>query len=476
MISIFLSETVVMFFISFLSPLTMPEEAFLDAALLTLMVTPLLYLFVYRPIRLYVSELRSTQEALQLSEKRFRDIADNAFEWIWEVDSEGRYTYASHVVEKILGYEPEEVLGKYFYDLFHAEDREDLKTAALEVFKTKQPFREFINRNIHKNGDIVWLSTSGVPIVDEGGNLLGYRGSDADITVRKQAEEELIRAQEEWKKTFDTIPDLILVTDNRLKIVNVNKAMVERIGISREDLIGKPCYEVVHGTAEPPSYCPHSETLSDGKERIREIYEDSLKGHFLVSSTPLYDSYQKPYGVVEVARDITELKKLEEKLQRAVITDELTGLHNRRGFTILSEQQLNVASRDNRMLTLLYADLDNMKQINDNFGHAAGDTALVDAAHILRNSFRKSDVIGRIGGDEFAVLLAGNPDSDNVIIEHLRNNVRIFNARNERSYELSLSTGIAHYDPEHSCTLDELLDRADRAMYEQKNLKRKSRG
>jgi diguanylate cyclase (GGDEF)-like protein len=216
--------------------------------------------------------------------------------------------------------------------------------------------------------------------------------------------------------------------------------------------------------------------LSDGKERIREIYEDSLKGHFLVSSTPLYDSHQKPYGVVEVARDITELKKLEEKLQRAVITDELTGLHNRRGFTILSEQQLNVASRDNRMLTLLYADLDNMKQINDNFGHAAGDTALVDAAHILRNSFRKSDVIGRIGGDEFAVLLAGGAHDDTVIIGHLHNNVRMFNERNKRSYELSLSLGIAHYDPEHAYTLDALLDRADSAMYEQKNLRRKSRG
>ena len=272
MVSIFLSESFVMFFLTFLPPLSTTTEAFLDAAALTVMITPLLYFFVYRPIRLHVDELRRTKEEVQLNERRFRDIADNALEWIWEVDAEGKYTYASPVVEKILGFKPDEVIGKHFYDFFLPEERETLKTAALEAFRTKEPFREFINRNIHKNGYVIWLSTSGVPIVDETGNLLGFRGSDADITERRQAEEKIKRAEKEWKETFNTIPDLILVTDNRHRIVNVNKAMAEKLGLTREELMGRFCYEVIHGTEAPPPDCPHSQTISGGRPHSRVLY------------------------------------------------------------------------------------------------------------------------------------------------------------------------------------------------------------
>ncbi len=141
-----------------------------------------------------ITERKRAEDALRESEERFQQVAENAQEWIWEVDTNGLYTYASPVVEKILGYRSEEVIGKkHFYDLFHPEDREELKKAAFVVFAKKQPFREFMNQNVHKNGKAVWLSTSGVPILDEGGNLLGYRGSDTDITERKQAEEVIKR-------------------------------------------------------------------------------------------------------------------------------------------------------------------------------------------------------------------------------------------------------------------------------------------
>jgi len=131
------------------------------------------------------------EELLRESEKRFLYIAENALEWIWEVDPKGKYTYASPVVEKILGYKPEEIFKKYFYDLFHPEDRKKLKKAAFAVFAKKKPFREFINRNVHRNGKIIWLSTSGVPIFDGKKNFLGYRGADIDITERKAIEQEL---------------------------------------------------------------------------------------------------------------------------------------------------------------------------------------------------------------------------------------------------------------------------------------------
>jgi PAS domain S-box-containing protein len=135
-----------------------------------------------------ITERKRMEDALRASEERFRLVAENSQEWIWEVNAEGLYTYASPVVEKILGYKPEEIVGtKHFYEFFHPDAREEQKRAAFEVFNKRQSFREFVNLNLHKDGSPVWLSTSGVPVLDEKGNLLGYRGADTDVTGRKQA-------------------------------------------------------------------------------------------------------------------------------------------------------------------------------------------------------------------------------------------------------------------------------------------------
>jgi len=151
---------------------------------------------------------KQAEEALREREKRFRDIAENAMEWIWEIDASGKYTYASPIVEELLGYKPEEVLGRHFYDLFHPEDREELKKAAFEVFAQRGRFREFINRNVHKSGKTIWVSTGGVPILDEEGNLLGYRGADIDVTERKEAEAALRDSEARLRTQNTTLVEL----------------------------------------------------------------------------------------------------------------------------------------------------------------------------------------------------------------------------------------------------------------------------
>jgi PAS domain S-box-containing protein len=135
-----------------------------------------------------ITERKQMEDALRESEERFREVAENEQEWIWEVDAEGTYTYASPVVEKMLGYKPEEIVGKkYFYDLFHPDRRQEMKKAAFDVYNKKQPFREFLNHNVHKDGTSVWLLTSGVPMLDKEGNLRGYRGGDIDVTGRMRS-------------------------------------------------------------------------------------------------------------------------------------------------------------------------------------------------------------------------------------------------------------------------------------------------
>ena len=179
--------------------------------------------------------------------------------------------------------------------------------------------------------------------------------------------------------------------------------------------------------------------------------------------------------------EIVERKKLEEKLRAASITDELTGLLNRRGFLAIAKKQVEIAKRDKRNFSILYLDLNEMKKINDEFGHKEGDQALLDIATVLKKTFRVSDSIARMGGDEFIVLIT-EPHSSTIektVAQHLHDNLRIHNEQTEKGYRLAVSMGMAHYDPERPCSLEELLARADELMYEHKlravNLKKRYR-
>jgi PAS domain S-box-containing protein len=187
-----------------------------------------------------VTQRRQAEEALRESEKRFRDIAENTAEWIWEVDADGKYTYASPVVEKLLGYAPQEMLEKHFYDLVAPEDREELKKAAFAIFSARQSFRDFLNRNLHKNGEVVWLLTSGVPILDDQGRLLGYRGSDIDVTARRQAEEALRESDARFRNLLEYIPGISIQgygTDGTVHYWN--KTSEEVYGYTAAEALGK---------------------------------------------------------------------------------------------------------------------------------------------------------------------------------------------------------------------------------------------
>ena len=186
-----------------------------------------------------LSELERAGETLWEREKRFSDIAENALEWIWEVDANGKYTYSSSAVEKILGYKPEEILKKHFYDLFPPEDQEELKKAAFEAFAQKQPFREFINPNVHKNGDTVLLSTSGTPIIDKEGNLLGYRGADTDITGRKKMEKALRESEEFTHSLLENAPNPIVVINPDTSIKYVNPAFEKLTAFTLDEIAGR---------------------------------------------------------------------------------------------------------------------------------------------------------------------------------------------------------------------------------------------
>jgi diguanylate cyclase (GGDEF)-like protein len=136
------------------------------------------------------------------------------------------------------------------------------------------------------------------------------------------------------------------------------------------------------------------------------------------------------------------------------------------------EHLAKAAKRQGKGMFMLYTDLDNLKQINDTWGHLEGDRALIDIANILKSNHRESDVVARLGGDEFAVIPFGfEGDNIDIILDRLKKAIELHNSTGNRKYKLSLSSGVAFYDPKNPCSIDELLGKADKLMYEQKKNK-----
>jgi diguanylate cyclase (GGDEF)-like protein len=182
------------------------------------------------------------------------------------------------------------------------------------------------------------------------------------------------------------------------------------------------------------------------------------------------DFIKKPFTMKELISRVRHVE-LQEKVRMLSITDELTGLFNRRGFFTFAEQFLKLGKRQKKGIFILYADLDNLKVINDTLGHQEGDLALVDIATIFKETCRETDIIARIGGDEFVAILTGATGNDiGKIVDRLQGKLDNHNATKNRKYRLSISLGISSYDPENPCSVDELIAKADKMMYEQKRL------
>jgi diguanylate cyclase (GGDEF)-like protein len=185
------------------------------------------------------------------------------------------------------------------------------------------------------------------------------------------------------------------------------------------------------------------------------------------------DSPEKFFGVmacllIRTARNAIQQCMAQEELRNLALTDDLTGLHNRRGLFALAGQQLKLARRNHQCALLFFADVDGLKQINDRLGHSEGDIAIRRVARILRDAFRDSDIVARLGGDEFAILAnEASLDSQKDIWWRLKENLRAEGSRNPR-YSLSLSVGVARFDPRSALTLSSLLEYVDQAMYEAK--------
>lgn len=312
---IYLSDSILELFVK--DPEMFTQIAIFKGWMFILTTAILLYVLIARRMKIIIG----SEKLLKRSEERFKQIAENAEEIIWELDKDGIFTYISPVFETIIGYKPEEIVDKkYFYDLIDPALKDKAKEIFSDIFANKKVMKRFIIHCVHKNGQIIILESNASPFISSQGNLVGYRGASIDITERNNAEMALQESEEKYRTLIQTSPDAILMlslkgeillTNEEAAIIHEYKSKEEMIGLNAECLI--PSEEVEH------IYKNLEMVLKTGKSVYDEyifIKKDGDRFFADLNLSVVFDAGNKPKAVIGVARDITERKISELELEK----------------------------------------------------------------------------------------------------------------------------------------------------------------
>lgn len=415
------------------------------------------------------------------------------------VDAEGRYLYVSAAFETIFGYAPEEVIGRQMLELVHPEDRARTLEAASGIMAGNVE-RHFENRYVRKDGRIVHIMWSARWSEAEQARIAVAR----DITDRKRDEamRMAVHAISDVTHKTDDMPALLAaiheIVGSLLPAGNfflaLHDAQKDELSFpyyvderhaappSQRLDAGSLCAELIH-SGRPLWITPDSRMSPDLLARAdvgaAAIYwlgvplqgRNGMVGALVVRGYSADIQYSEQdmrtlqFISLQVAAAI-ERKQMVERLEHAALYDPLTDLPNRRLFQDRLLHALALARRDTSSLALLYLDLDQFKQVNDDYGHAMGDLLLQELAVRIRSCIRESDTVSRMGGDEFLILLNGiqTPADAFVVAETIRTMVCHPMVLEGREFTVSPSIGIAHF-PEHGDDARQLIRCADEAMY-----------
>jgi diguanylate cyclase (GGDEF)-like protein/PAS domain S-box-containing protein len=294
------------------------------------------------------------------------------------------------------------------------------------------------------------------------------------IAARRVSQEHrrLAASERELRLLAENTTDLVVRCGIDGIIRYVSPSAYPLLGWRPEDLVGTRAVDLCHPDDDAPAVALRSATSGEAVTVTRRVLRAD-GGYVWVESVArlVVDPSGKDLEIQSSMRDVTRRLADAAALASLALDDELTGLHNRRGFVTLADHQLKMAARAGRTTPLLFVDVDGMKAINDTLGHTVGDQALVDVAQFLRASCRAWDLIARIGGDEFCILLIDDGTGP-VSADRTTAKLRSGPPKGVRPYSLTLSVGVAHLAP-GSGTIEELMEQADAAMYEDKTAARR---
>jgi diguanylate cyclase (GGDEF)-like protein/PAS domain S-box-containing protein len=314
--------------------------------------------------------------------------------------------------------------------------------------------------------------------------LLSLLTVDRDVTELRRTAEELAKNEEHYRLLTEHSSDLVRLLTLEGKASYVSPSVERMLGYSPEEYIQLPTMSLMHPSevdvGRDMLHGVKSGKLEGGVSTYRLRHKSGEYRWFEVKWAVIRDAQGTPRELHTAGRDVTErraaeqqLKAYADQLRSLSLRDELTSLYNRRGFLEIAAQAHSQALRDARPAALIFVDLNGMKLINDELGHDVGDQALVDTSNVLRTALREADVVARLGGDEFVAFALDFTPSD---LEALRRRLRqlsdIRTQERERPFRLSMSVGGAYMPIGSDLSVEELLDQADDAMYEQKNARR----
>jgi len=360
-------------------------------------------------------------------------------ESIFIIRPDGTLIACNEVAASRIGTTVEQLTGRCVYDFFDAEAAEERRQKVSEVLETGKPVR--------------FQSTRDKFVFDA--TIQPVRGEDGAIcclVVYAHDQSPVVESDTRFRQLVEQSADGVMVVDGKGIVLFMNSAAERLFERSAIDWIGKPFeYPTVVGNK-----LEVETTGPDGEQNVAQMH---------VVET----SWEGQPAFLATLQDVSGFVRSRQKLLKQAVTDELTGLFNRRGLLKLGAQRLAHADRTERGLLVLYADVDAMKWINDNLGHHMGDKALVEFSRILEKTLRKSDLVARIGGDEFGAIILDTEHGDEATIEaRFLANLDAWNNASNEEYTLSCCVGIARYDPKAPCTVENLLQTADDQMYARK--------
>ena len=432
-----------------------------------------------------ISARKEAEEALRASEVHLQSILDSAMDAIITVDSDQRIVMFNRAAEQVFGCTARLAIGRtidrFIPTQFRAAHAHHVEEFDANGRTTRRMGHLGVLSGLRANGEEFPVEAA-ISRTEHAGRRL-FTVILRDITERVRSEEAL-RASEALKSAiFDASLDAVVPFDARGRVIDYNRAAEKLFGRTREEAIGRPVAELL----APPELRPD---FDEWFRRAMRAGADPLFGRHLETTVMRADGSEFPAELVISAvaskpeapmfnltlRDITERRQHEQALRAQSLRDELTGLYNRRGFFTIADRQARLADRNGTPFWLLFADVDDLKVINDTFGHQEGDQAIADVARVFRETFRDSDLIARIGGDEFVVLaMEADAEGADRMMARLREHLASFAKAHQRPYALSVSVGRSLYDPETPCPIEDLLAQSDAAMYEQKRSDRGQR-
>ena len=432
-----------------------------------------------------ITARRTAEEALKDSEQRFRGLFETMAQGVTYQDTAGRIILANSAASRILGLTMDELLGRTSRDpRWHAlqEDGSEFPGEAhpsMIAFRTGKEVRDVLMGVFcPREGRFRWIKVHAVPEFRLG-EKTPFRvfSTFDDITELKLAqdslrerERELLQAQHigrlgSW--SYDPAGQEFRFSDEMFRIFDREP---RPRGVPYVE-----CRHFVQAEDWPALDEAMDHAVRAGRDfevEARVVRPGGAPRHIVMRGHPLRGGTGKTSRVIGTALNITERKQMEEAIHALSLVDDLTGLYNRRGFMTLGEQQIKIATRSGREMYLLFADMDNLKVTNDVHGHATGDRLLCEIARLLRLTYRDSDIIARIGGDEFVALMVDTAEvAPEVFVARLREQVATRN-HVEPAPPLELSLGLARFDPGEPSSLEELMRNADRLMYDEKRRKR----